>query len=418
MTLFKSGEPLSKNQEEHITIKNEANSNVKSNRLFNLIAYTALLVISIVIFTPLISKLSTIGYDYITHLKWASEMEENQKLILPHPLYHLLVILGKNILPIDYIQSSTVVIVLSIFFLAVLNYRILNRYTSIKTAILFSTCLLLVTPIQLFYFIDNHLYFGYIGISIYHSPTMLLLKPLSLIAFCYALKSATSTSKNDLPSGIAFALSLFFCGISKPNFLMIILPAFIVFLFLIRQLKPTLKHTYIYGAFFLPIITVLSLQFFQTYFFQDLSQATGNMESHIAILPFETMSYYSGFLIPKFFLSIAFPLFIFLCYPKKFIKDKAIIFSSCCFFMGIILTYFFAESGYRMYDGNFWWSGQIGLYLVFLFSLAFLFENIKELTKKSADKIKYFLCLTLFFLHTAFGVFFYRQELLFSSKFW
>lgn len=385
---------------------------------WNLVSYGLLLAISIVIFAPIIRELSAVGNDYIAHLMWAREMEETQKLMLPHPLYHLLVILAKNIFSLNYIDSSTVVIVLSTFLLAVLNYRILLKHTSRAVAILFSTCLLIVTPLQLFYFIDQHLYFGYVGINVYHSPTMLLLKPLSLIVFCYALKSATSPSKNELPSAIAFAASLFLCGIAKPNFLMIVLPAFVVFLFLIGKLKPMLSHTYIYRAFFLPIFMLLSLQFFQTYFFQELSKGTSNEESNITVLPFETMAHYSSYLIPKFLLSIAFPLFVFMCYPKTFIKDKAVIFSSCCFLMGIILMYFFAETGYRMYSGNFWWSGQIGLYLVFLFSVAFLFENHAKLTSNTTGKIKYAICILLFFMHTAAGIFYYRQELLFNSRFW
>jgi len=418
MTSLKPAEPISNNREEHITNEVDTTSNTKSKRQVNLIAYIALLAICIALFEPLISTLSANAYDYVAHLKWASEMEEGQKLILPHPLYHLLVILAKNIFFINYVQSSTLVIVLSIFFLSALNYKILAAHTHSIIAIIASTCLILVTPLQLFFPVDQHLYFGYIGISIYHSPTMLLLKPLSLIAFCYALKSANSTSNKDLSSGIALALSLFFCGISKPNFLIIVLPAFLLFLLVTHRLKPALKNKYIYSAFFLPIFTVLGLQFFQTFFFQDLSQATGTTESHIVVMPFETMLHYSNYLLPKLILSIAFPLLVFLCYPRSFMQDKAMIFSSCCLFMGLILTYFFAESGYRMYDGNFWWSGQMGLYLVFLFSVAFLFKNIKALTKKKTDKIKYALCLTLFFLHAAFGVFFYRQELLFNAKFW
>ena len=418
MPSLKPVEPISNNRGEHITNKFDTIFNAKSKKPTNLIAYVALLAICIAIFEPLISTLSANAYDYVAHLRWASEIEEGKKLILPHPLYHLLAILAKKAFLISYAQSSTIVIVLAIFFLSALNYKILAESAPKLIAILFSVCLLLVTPLQLFFPIDQHLYFGYIGISIYHSPTMLLLKPLSLLAFCYALKSANSTSNNDLPSGIALALSLFFCGISKPNFLMIVLPAFVLFLLATHRLKPALTSKYIYLSFFLPTFTVLGLQFFQTFFLQDLSQGTGNAESHIVVMPFETMAHYSSFLLPKFILSIAFPLLVFLCYPRSFIQDKALTFSSFCLFIGLILTYFFAESGYRMYAGNFWWSGQMGLYLVFLFSIAFLFKNAKALTTKKIDKAKYSLCIALFFLHAAFGVFFYRQELLFYAKFW
>ncbi|AZE99119.1 hypothetical protein C4J95_1643 [Pseudomonas orientalis] len=415
MTLFKPAKPIKKDSRVH---NKWIFDTPYPKRLVNLVAYGILLAICVILFEPLISTLSTNAFDYVAHLKWASDMENGQKLILPHPLYHLLTIFTKKALGIGYPESSTVVIVLSIFFLAVLNYNILKANMSALVAVLFSVGLLVITPLQLFFAIDQHLYFGYIGISIYHSPTMLLLKPLSVLAFCYALKSVDNPQHNTLPNGLALALALFLSGISKPNFLMIVLPAFVLFLLITHRLKATLTDKYVYLAFFLPIITLLSLQFFQTFFFQDLSQATGAAESHIVVLPFETMAHYSSFLLPKLILSIAFPLLTFFLYPRDFIQDKAVVFSCCCLLMGLVLTYFFAESGSRMYDGNFWWSGQMGLYLVFLFSVAFLFKNRQQLTVRKIDKAKYSLCLMMFLLHVFFGIFFYKQELFFNAKFW
>ncbi|ROM79305.1 hypothetical protein BK654_08025 [Pseudomonas brassicacearum] len=417
MNLAKPAEQLSNSYKRPSTEYNK-HPNKKSTVLRNIAAYIILLVICAIIFTPLISTLSLNGGDYKLHLKWASDMESSHTLNLPHPLYHILVIIAKKLLTIDYTQSSTVVTVIFIYFLAILNLKILASHTSLAIAIFLSTCLLIVTPIQLFYFIDHHLYFGYIGISIYHSPTMLLLKPLSLLVFCCALKSVNSQTNKAWPGGVALALSLFFCGISKPNFLIVVLPAFVAFLLITNRLKNMLSHTYIYVWFFLPILTLLSLQFLQTFILQDISKVTNDSENHITIMPFETLAHYSEFLLAKLFLSIAFPLTILLLYPKQFIKDDSIILSSCCLFVGALFMYFFAESGSRIYHGNFWWSGQIGLYLVFLFSVAFLLRNKKDLKETKQGKIKYSLCFAMFFLHAAFGVFFYKQELFFNSKFW
>ncbi|MBD8268306.1 hypothetical protein [Pseudomonas fluorescens] len=415
MTLFKPAKPTENNGRMH---DGKTFALLHSRHFARCVAYLTLLVICVALFEPLISTLSTNAFDYVTHLKWASDIENGKKLILPHPLYHLLTILTTKALFVSYPQASTIVIVLSIFFLAVLNYNILKTNTLAPVALLFSVCLLVITPLQLFFPIDQHLYFGYIGISIYHSPTMLLLKPLSLLAFCYALKSTDSPQHNNLSNGLALAFALFLSGISKPNFLIIVLPAFVLFLMITHRLKSALLSKYIYLAFFLPIITLLSLQFFQTFFFQDLSQATGTTETHIVFLPFETMAHYSNYLLPKLVLSIAFPLLTFAFYPRDFTQDKALVFSCCCLLMGLVLTYFFAESGSRMYDGNFWWSGQMGLYLVFLFCVAFLLKNRTHLTFRKIDKLKYALCLMLFFLHAFFGIFFYQQELFFNAKFW
>ncbi|VVM93742.1 hypothetical protein [Pseudomonas fluorescens] len=392
--------------------------NESQARIKNYISYAVLLTACVLLFVPLISSLSAIGGDYKLHLQWAGEIETSHIINLPHPLYHILAILVKTALATNYIQASTIVIVASIFFLAILNYRILLSHTSPSIATAFSLSLLIITPIQLFYFTDHHLYFGYIGISIYHSPTMLLLKPLSLLVFYYTLKSSDGSSINKWPIGVALALSLFFCGISKPNFLIVVLPAFLAFLLLTGKFKLTLSRAHIYLCFFLPILTVLSLQFFQTFVLQDISKVTKDAENHIVFMPFETVSHYSSYLLPKLLLSITFPLSIFLLYPKQYIKDNEVIFALLCLFIGATFMYFFAESGGRMYHGNFWWSGQIGLYLTFLFSVSFLLKNFDTLTRTRYEKTKYAICFCIFFLHFLSGVFFYNQELFFYSKHW
>lgn len=57
----------------------------------------------------------------------------------------------------------------------------------------------------------------------------------------------------------------------------------------------------------------------------------------------------------------------------------------------------------------------MGLYLVFLFSVAFLFKNRQHLTVRKTDKIKYSLCLMMFLLHVFFGIFFINKSF-FSTR--
>ena len=47
-----------------------------------------------------------------------------------------------------------------------------------------AVALLLVTPVALLVFADGLRYMGYVGINVWHNPTMVLLKPLA--ACCYS----------------------------------------------------------------------------------------------------------------------------------------------------------------------------------------------------------------------------------------
>jgi hypothetical protein len=63
-----------------------------------------------------------------------------------------------------------------------------------------------------------------------------------------------------------------------------------------------------------------------------------------------------------------------LYYIKESVIDVRMILGWLSFMFGTFFTYFLAETGTRFYDGNFGWSGEITLVVLFTLSTLFYLE--------------------------------------------
>jgi hypothetical protein len=143
----------------------------------------------------------------------------------------------------------------------------------------------------------------------------------------------------------------------------------------------------------LPSVLLLIWQFLVTYF--------ANEEGSILFLPLGVMSSYSNNLILKLILSTLFPLLILIIYYRQVKVDDRMILGWLLFGFGLFFTYFFAEGGSRSMDGNFGWSGEISLSLLFIISTLFYLGLPRK--QPWVD----FLVQASWVLHVVFGVVYY-----------
>jgi hypothetical protein len=126
-------------------------------------------------------------------------------------------------------------------------------------------------------------------------------------------------------------------------------------------------------------------------------------DSKIEFAPLLVMSHFSSFLLPKFLLSIVFPLIVTVLGFKKAIKDRKIQLGWLGFIVSLQFLYLFSETGVRQFAANFYWSAEITLFLLFFACIMFLSENKTVLR----NPIKKWLILVSGFLHILFGIIFY-----------
>jgi hypothetical protein len=150
---------------------------------------------------------------------------------------------------------------------------------------------------------------------------------------------------------------------AKPSLIMCLLPAsaaFCAWRAVRRQPVPLMATVMgVWAAGF----GVLALQYFVLY-------DAGGGGSGIALAPFEIMSLRSDYVIAKLMLSLALPIGAVVALWR--IAPPAWELMALLLLAGVGISYGLAEDGAYRDHGNFVWSGQIALYLVFVYVLTLL----------------------------------------------
>ncbi len=309
--------------------------------------------------------LNPVNGDFSRHNQYAVRLLQGENIpphILAHPLYQLMVgfsiWISRSALDADH--GSIVLVTLSQAACAVIIYLWLGkRQTRFGEVlrVLLSVTIPLVAPIMLLQPVDGLYYFGYIGLANYHNPTVILLKPFALLMLIYAIGGFKNEFRSPIHIGLACLLTIT-ATLLKPSFTLSFLPALGFFIFWQMYKKVKWNTPLLLIGFIIPGILVLAAQYLFTYL-------QGDASAGITFLPFGVESQFSGFLGWKFLLSIFFPLIVLLTSGRKAIgpvENRLVWFA---FFLGAVQMYFFAETGNRFNDGNFRWSAQITLFVLF-----------------------------------------------------
>jgi hypothetical protein len=196
--------------------------------------------------------------------------------------------------------------------------------------------------------------------------------------------------------------------LAKPNFIITLLPALtLIFFFFIWRKKPVNYSRIIFGIV-IPSLLLLSWQYIATYTHESIITDKAN----IIFAPFLVYSREYDLLFLKFILSILFPLLVYVMNSPQAKKDLALNFSWLLFIFGAFYTYFFAETGERLQDANFGWSGDIANFVLFVNSLIFFLQQSKPLhTYQNNFSYKRFILWFAYSLHIISGIFWYYSHL-------
>jgi hypothetical protein len=183
--------------------------------------------------------------------------------------------------------------------------------------------------------------------------------------------------------------------LAKPSFIICFIPAILAYMVVRFLRKEAMDLRLLTFGLFVPAILVLGWQFLINY---------GGTESQILLMPFAVKSYYSDHLLIKFVFSAFFPTLVLISYLKELIEDPKMVVSWALFAVGSFYSYFLAEnSGGGIYHGNFDWSAEISLFLLFATSMIFFFE-VKQ--HHQSIQIKDYIIMGALLLHLASGILF------------
>ena len=125
----------------------------------------------------------------------------------------------------------------------------------------------------------------------------------------------------------------------------------------------------------------------------------------------------SNHMVLKHFLSILFPAAALVWCWHDVIRDRFYLTSLLLFLAGACQAYILAESGIRLYDGNFLWSAQLGLFIWFLASMRIVVQRMSADANRRWSPAA-IMVTVLFSLHLASGMLWYYHETIGPGSFW
>ena len=345
--------------------------------------------------------------DFNQHMQWAIALAQNglggiSPDVLAHAGWQIALVLTNKLFHSSFEFAGFLVALFSTGLTALILFfwyqPVLSKtnWPSWKTVlVILGVCI--AAPVSLLWPLDRLMYLGYIGITSYHNPTSILLKPFAILQLIFAYQCFREAGVVNNWQILLGTLISAVCTFIKPSLAICILPALAVFSTYRILKREYLNYKALFWGLGLPTVIVLVWQFALTY--------SASQTDAIVFLPFVVMREYSDYLGWKLLLSILFPLALLIAFFHQAIRDTRMILAWLIFLIGIILTYFFAESGPHMMDGNFGWSAEIASLLLFVVSTLFYFEESAKTTKSAK------LLTMLWSLHVVFGVLYYVRNI-------
>lgn len=364
----------------------------------------------ILLFAPVIVNMLANGNDYPAHIKSAVILEETGQFDRPRPqfLYHLSLIFLNRLIPSK--SDALAAIILSLLCYIVVGVIILRLVypffyraaprMRLLLPILLTIALMLVGPVNILTWPEQHLYFGYLAPYSYHNPTVLLLRPFALILFLLGIRAFADIKVNLKIIVLGAALAVL-STIAKPNYGIALIPALLLvtLYFLYQKLQLSWR---LLAALILPIIAVLAWQYI---FYLD--QGMGGFE----FAPLKVVRYFSrqNPLI-EFLLSTVFPLAVYGFYFKKARLNLPLNLAWLVFGFAVLYAYLLAEKS-DWTDGNFFWGIEVSLMILFIFSTTFLIQQIIAESPVWRWKWQALSCTFFFALHLVGGIALYISSL-------
>lgn len=355
----------------------------------NWVILLVLIVITIVLSTPIYYRriVIPVDTDYGSHIRFVEQWfrgEGFEPLTASHPLLQYILIAMRYLSRgrLSHYHALIIVQVAVQVATALILYFWIGKgrrpgWDALRAFAAVS--LTFVAPVMLLAPLDGFFYFGYIGMANYHNPTIHLLKPVALLSFFYAVRALDGQSFNFrkiMEAAFWMVISTWI----KPNYALIILPALLLATAVRWKRGEKVNLNMLIFGFALPAVIMLAIQWLIAYHFGDPGES-------IIIAPFRVERGFSNYLLLKFLISCAFPLSILVIARRQLLKDSTLLAAWTAFLVGVAQLYLLAEGGQRLLHGNFRWSAQIGLFLLFVVTLRwFLRENFIQTVVHSVQK--------------------------------
>jgi hypothetical protein len=369
----------------------------------HLLGAVALAALIAAIYAPIAWGMFVGSVDFKAHLAVAQHLYDTGRLAAPHFLFHASVVfLFATHVTSSLLLAGRVIMLCCYVLLGLAVYGLL--WTFLKDSrlgwppvlVLAGLVLLLAQPITL-----AHAYaLGFLWLEAYHNPTSTMLKPFALISFSCTAFYLSRRAGKDARIGGLLALTILAGSLSKPSFIICLLPASLLLL-VYRTFRglPVSTSSLIVGLY-VPAAAVLAWQYFETY---SGYAPAGMYHDSIVWGPLKFMNYWTNGLVSKFLLSILFPLTVAVLYWKQVFHDALLQLAWLCFFFGAFYGYMLVEK-VNWGAGNMLWSAYVTLFTLMFASVVLWLREIASSTARyNSLGWKAYVCGGILLLHAISG---------------
>jgi hypothetical protein len=367
-------------------------------------------IVSLVLIPPTWQMASRHG-DYRYHGQIGINIvQEGIPADLPHFLYHLAVAFVQQLLPGQPVAVWLAVpAILANTLLALLIHTLLRQELHETVwawlALPLTITLLIVEPILIGG--EPIYYLGYFHPNIVHSPTYTLLRlfviPVSLLA-ARSLRAAPVRSGRWSEVLLAAALVILMT-LTKPNYTIVLVPALLLMAFVQVIRQKQVNFPLLIGGFIIPSLLVLALQYFMAYLAGTDSQIQFGLFRQVILWgPPHSIAIRTALQIAA---STLFPVATYLIFLRQASRDTYLNLAWLSFLVAITMAYALYEDGRRAWDGNFFWSAYIALFVLMFASVRFVLARIREISlaeKRLRMPLRLAILTVIYALHVASGV--------------
>ncbi|GAB4574586.1 MAG: hypothetical protein Kow0077_21880 [Anaerolineae bacterium] len=367
-------------------------------------------------------------YDYPTHISWARQLFQGDfefhpggvkigAAYRPNFLFQALVSGIMSLTGSDAQLSgmavgllANLILALSLHALFYMDFARSERVISGFVAVALAVIVLLLGPVSFLTWHRANLYLGYIAPTVYHNPTLTLLRPLALLQFLCLVKGFDDVSTGRQPLLVLVTALLTVVSVyAKPSYIICLLPAAGLAMVVQWLRKQPVDWLFIGAGIIVPGFVVLILQYQFTYIAN-----TDNNVIFAPLLAARTME--SVHILPKLILSFVFPAAVSILYWPRVARSHAFVLAWLVAFVALAYAYLLAESG-MVGDGNFLWGAQVSLFILMVVALRFFVQQIIA-SGQPRISLRNGLLVGALLLHLIPGIVWYYAEALTLEHWW
>ena len=339
--------------------------------------------------------------DLTVHIDYARTLHSLADVTSPHFLFELLIVVGYNI---GFSWGGAAAWLLGACYggMAALIAREFHRRgidASPLATFALVMAVLLASHIFLLTLSPAHLYNGYFVPTAYHNPTQQLNKLFALWIYVVYRWNFLGSRPATVSSALVLAALCILSALAKPSFLIAFLPAAALYAMYDLWRRQWRQALLCLAGIGIPSALTMVWQMGMT----DAGQGLD-----VSFRPFAVFS--ASETLYKLPASLAFPLIVAAGALWTRTTDAGLRFIWVFTGIALAVTLGLAEGGHRVDHGNFAWTGQTAVFLMYVESLLFMLTQTKHAWTRAAW--------ALFAVHVVCGLFWYGLVFRTDWEFW